>query len=80
MLSGLIKVLIEQAAIPDIEALIFKERLGLLIDREMIQCVDIRWKTRLHQTNIIQNACVQKVNYRHPRGLDKELVLDFIQC
>lgn len=78
--TGMLKALTEQAAIPDIEALRFEERLGLLIDREMTEREDRRLKTRLRQAKLKQNACVEEIDYRHPRGLDKALMRDLIQC
>ena len=79
-LTGMLKALIEQAAMPDIETLSFEERLGLLIDREMTEREDRRLKTRLRQAKLKQNACVEEIDYRHPRGLDKSLMRDLIQC
>ncbi len=79
-LTGMLKALIEQAAMPDIEALCFEERLGLLIDREMTEREDRRLKTRLRQAKLKQNACVEEIDYRHPRGLDKALMRDLTQC
>jgi len=79
-LTGMLKALIEQAAMPDIDALSFEERLGLLIDREMTEREDRRLKTRLRQAKLKQNACVEEIDYRHPRGLDKSLMRDLIQC
>lgn len=79
-LNGMLKALIEQAAMPDIEALSFEERLGLLVDREMTEREDRRLKTRLRQAKLKQNACVEEIDYRHPRGLDKSLMRDLIQC
>jgi len=78
--TGMVKALTEQAAMPDIEALSFEERLGLLIDREMTEREDRRLKTRLRQAKLKQNACVEEIDYRHPRGLDKSLMRDLIQC
>ena len=77
---GMLKALTEQAAMPDIETLSFEERLGLLIDREMTEREDRRLKTRLRQAKLKQNACVEEIDYRHPRGLDKSLMRDLIQC
>ena len=78
--TGMLKALIEQAAMPDIDALSFEERLGLLIDREMTEREDRRLKTRLRQAKLKQSACVEEIDYRHPRGLDKSLMRDLIQC
>ena len=78
--SGMVKALTEQMEIPDIEELSFEERLGLLVDREMTEREDRRLKTRLRQAKLRQSACVEDIDYRQPRGLDKSLLLDLSQC
>jgi DNA replication protein DnaC len=78
--SGMVKALTEQMAVPDIEELSFEERLGLLADREMTEREDRRLKTRLRQAKLRQSACVEDIDYRQPRGLDKSLILDLSQC
>jgi len=78
--SGMVKALTEQMAMPDIEDLSFEERLGLLADREMTEREDRRLKTRLRQAKLKQSACVEDIDYRQPRGLDKSLLLDLSQC
>jgi DNA replication protein DnaC len=78
--SGMVKALTEQMAVPDIEELSFEERLGLLVDREMTEREDRRLKTRLRQAKLKQSACVEDIDYRQPRGLDKSLILDLSRC
>jgi DNA replication protein DnaC len=78
--NGMAKALTEQMAVPDIEELGFEERLGLLIDREMTEREDRRLTTRLRQAKLRQNACVEDIDYRQPRGLDKSLIRDLCQC
>ena len=78
--NGMVKALTEQMAVPDIEELSFEERLGLLVDREMTEREDRRLKTRLRQAKLRQTACVEDIDYRHPRGLDKSLMLDLAGC
>jgi len=78
--NGMAKALTEQMAVPDIEDLSFEERLGLLVDREMTGREDRRLKTRLRQAKLRQSACVEDIDYRQPRGLDKSLILDLSQC
>jgi len=78
--TGMAKALTEQISLPDIEALSFEERLGLLVDREMTEREDRRLKTRLRRAKLKQNACVEDMDFRQPRGLDKTLVLDLSQC
>ncbi len=60
---------------PDIEKLSFDERFGLLIDREMIDRQNRRFKTRLRKAKLRQNACLEDIDFRHPRSLDKSLML-----
>ncbi len=78
--NGMAKALTEQMAVPDIEELSFEERLGLLVDREMTEREDRRLKSRLRQAKLRQTACVEDIDYRHPRGLDKSLLLDLAGC
>jgi DNA replication protein DnaC len=72
--TGMAKALSEQMQLPEIEQLGFEERLGLLIDREMTERDDRRLKTRLRQAKLKQNACLEDIDYRHPRGLDRSLI------
>ena len=72
---GMLSALEEQMKMPDIEKLSFDERFGLLIDREMIDRQNRRFKTRLRKAKLRQNACLEDIDFRHPRGLDKSLVM-----
>jgi len=78
--TGMAKALTEQMALPDIEDLSFEERLGLLIDREATEREDRRLQTRLRQAKLKQNACIEDIDFKQPRGLDKSLILDLAQC
>jgi len=79
-LSGMYKALTEQMTIPDSETLSFEERLGLLADREMTEREDRRLKTRMRQAKLKHNACVEDLDYRSARGLDKALLLQLAAC
>ncbi|MCP3880439.1 MAG: ATP-binding protein [Sulfitobacter sp.] len=79
-LNGMYKALIEQMNMPDSETLSFEERLGLLADREITEREDRRLKTRMRQAKLKHNACVEDIDYRAPRGLDKALVLQLSAC
>ncbi len=78
--TGMVKALTEQMALPDIGELSFEERLGLLVDREMTEREDRRLTTRLRQAKLKQNACIEDIDFKQPRGLDKSLILDLAQC
>jgi DNA replication protein DnaC len=77
---GMLKALEEQMQMPDIDKLGFEERLGLLLDREMTVREDRRLKTRLRKAKLRQNACMEDVDFRHPRKLDKTLFMGFADC
>jgi DNA replication protein DnaC len=74
------KALSEQLQMPDITALSFDERFGLLVDRELTERDARRLTTRLRQAKLRQTACCEDLNYRHPRGLDKALVTSLATC
>lgn len=79
-LYGMYKALTEQMTMPDSETLSFEERLGLLVDREITERQDRRLKTRLRQAKLKHNACIEDLDYRSPRGLDKALILQLTTC
>jgi DNA replication protein DnaC len=73
-LSGMYHALCEQLGLPETTALSFEERLGLLVDREVTERSARRLTTRLRQAKLRQNACLEDLDYRPPRGLDKALM------
>ena len=72
---GMLAALEEQMQMADIEKLSFEDRLALLVDREMTERENRRLKTRLRKAKLRQNACVEDIDFRHPRGLDKTLFM-----
>jgi DNA replication protein DnaC len=74
-LHGMIKALSEQHAAPDINAFSFDERLSLMVDRELIEREDTRQSTRLKAVRLRHNTCLEGIDPRSSRGLDKSLIL-----
>ena len=72
-LAGMAKALEEQRRQPDIEALSFEERLGLLVDREAIERENKRLGNRLKLAGLRQTAIVEDADMKVARGLDKAL-------
>ncbi|WP_283813356.1 IS21-like element helper ATPase IstB, partial [Bradyrhizobium sp. Leo121] len=70
-LSGMAKAFEEQRRSPDLEALPFEDRFGLLVDREAAERDTRRLTTRLKLAALRQNACVEDVDLRTPRGIDR---------
>lgn len=79
--TGMYYALQEQMGMPDIEQLGFEERLGLLIDREMTERENRRMTNRLRIAKLRHpSACVEDIDYRAPRGLDKSVMAKLIGC
>lgn len=78
--TGMLKALQEQQHLPDIDALSFEERLGLLVDREMTEREDRRLQTRLRKAQLKHQAAIEDTDYRTPRGLDKALMRQLSSC
>ncbi|MBO9484637.1 IS21-like element helper ATPase IstB [Salinisphaera sp. G21_0] len=70
--SGMYKALNEQLNSSDIEQMSFDERLGLMVDREVTVRDNRRLKTRLKNARLRQHACMEDIDFRHPRGLKRE--------
>jgi DNA replication protein DnaC len=73
-LTGMAKALEEQRRQPDVAALTFEERLGLLVDREAVERESKRLASRLKTANLRQDAVIEDLDTRAGRGLDRALV------
>jgi len=79
-LRGMLRALQEQAQMPECAQLSFEERLGLLVDREVAERDNQRLARRLKQAQLRQEAVVEDIDFRHPRGLDRSLLLSLASC
>lgn len=79
-LIGMAEALEEQARHSEIDALTFEERLGLLVDHEKTLRDNRRLKNRLRRARLRLEACIENIDFRIPRGLDKALVLSLADC
>lgn len=77
---GMAAALREQLAHRESEQLDFLERLGLLVDREATVREDQRLKSRLRRAHLRQQACVEDLDYRTGRGLDRLLIRSLSSC
>ena len=78
-LAGMAKALDEQRRSPAIETLSFEERLGLLVDREAAERDARRLVTRLKFAALRQSACVENLDLRTPRGLDRAVIAHLVE-
>jgi IstB-like ATP binding protein len=73
-LTGMAKALEEQQNLPDCDHLSFAERLAMLVDREAVERDNAALTQRLRLAKLRQTACLEDIDYRTPRGLDRSLI------
>lgn len=79
-LHGMAKSFEEQIGSKDYDDLSFEERLGLLIDRELTEQENRRLSYRLKRARLRLQACMEDIDYRQKRGLDKTLMKSLARC
>ncbi len=72
-LTGMADAFCEQLQKPILD-LDFEDRLALLIDREYYLRENRRLNRRLSQAKLQQSACIEDVDFKHPRGLNKSVM------
>ena len=74
-LTGMADAFQEQLSqpLPDLD---FESRLGILIEREWYLRENRRLKRRVQQAKFKQTACIEDIDFKHSRGLDKSNVLE----
>jgi DNA replication protein DnaC len=79
-LEGMLAALADQQALAQVGEMSFEERLGLLVDREMTARANQRLKVRLGKAKLRQEACLEDLDVRPGRNLDRAQVLDLASC
>ena len=75
-LLGMARAFGEQLESAGHQALPFDDRLGLLVDREATERDNRRLERNLKAAKLrISSACVEDLDFRQPRGLDRSVVL-----
>lgn len=62
------------------DALDFADRFGMMTDREWTERQTRRLKLRLARSKLREQACVEDIDYRHPRGLDRSVMQRLATC
>ena len=70
-LTGMLEAWEQQREQPQTHDLSFDERLALLVEREVLHRENRRLARLLKAAKLRVNACVEDIDYRHPRGLEK---------
>lgn len=79
-LVGIAEALAEQAGQPDVQAMAFEERLGLLIDHEWLVRKNRRLARLLRQAKLRLQASLEDIDYQTPRGLDRSVMRRLGTC
>ena len=79
-LSGMALALQEQLDMDHLEDMEFEERLALLLDREQVVRETRQLNTRLRKAKLRHEACIEDIDFRYPRGLDKSIVIKLASC
>lgn len=77
---GLVKALEEQFGDKQYKKLAFDERVSLLIDREWSDRENRRLKRRLQAAKLREQACIEDIDYRSRRGVDRRLITRLATC
>lgn len=73
-LTGMHDALTQQHTQPDTYDLPFEERLALLVDRELLHRENRRLDRLLKTARLRVPACIEDIDYRHPRGLERHRI------
>jgi len=79
-LNGMAEALKDQLAQPDITQLSFEERFSLLVDRQWTWKENKRLDRLLRNAKLKLNACIEDIDYKRARGIDKSVVLGLAGC
>ncbi|CAH2603456.1 putative insertion sequence ATP-binding protein y4pL [Rhodovastum atsumiense] len=72
-LAGMARALEDQRRQPDLSDLCFEDRLGLLVDQEVLERDNRRLRIRLRFAGLRQQAAPENIDWRTSRGLDRPL-------
>ena len=73
-LTAMAEAFTEQLADPSMAQLSFEERFALMVDRQWTWRENRALDRRLKNARLKLPACLEDINYRRPRGLDRSLV------
>lgn len=79
-LKGMAIAFKEQMNQPEVTGLSFEERLAMLVDREYTVREERGLTRRLKTAKLKQPACLEDIDYHHPRGLDRHVIRGLSTC
>ena len=78
-LRGMAEAFRQQQESADLQRLSFEERLGLLVDRQWCWRENRALDRRLRNGRLQGPACIEDIDYRTPRGLDRQVLRSLTQ-
>jgi DNA replication protein DnaC len=79
-LFGMLKALETQNEVPDVDKLSFTERFGLIVDTEYTERQNKALSKRLGSAKLKQQACLEDIDFKAARNLDKRLITQLASC
>lgn len=79
-LHGMLEALTQQQSQPTYSGLGFEQRLAHLVDAEHSHRDTQRLQRLLKNAKLKYNAAPEAIDYRHPRGLDRDLMAELLTC
>jgi DNA replication protein DnaC len=73
-LNGMVEALEEQRKSTDTSGWSFEDRLAILVERQWLWKENRALATRLKYAKLRQPACVEDIDYRHHRGLQRSVI------
>jgi DNA replication protein DnaC len=79
-LTGMAAAFEQQLTQPAVQELSFEERFALLLDQEILYRDNRRLARLLKAAKLRVGACVEDIDYRHPRGIDRSFMSTLASC
>lgn len=79
-LNGMADAFKDQLQQPNVAELCFEERFGLLVDYHWSWTEQRRMKRLLSNAKLKINGCVEDIDFKTPRGLNKSVILHLANC
>ena len=78
-LSAMAKAFSDQMRCPDMAALCFEERFGLIVDYQMTELENRRMQNRLRTAKLRLSASIEDLDLRQGRGVDRAAIMSLAQ-
>ena len=79
-LIGMLESLEQQMELQEVEKLSFEDRLGLLLDQEILKKENQKVYRLLKQAGLKQDACIEDLEFPATRKLSKQMILSLASC